>query len=173
MYLKEMTLAMCILIGCSHVPGSTREALEALSPLDVDPAGFQVTLDLPAGIVLRSGSPLLVLTVRNRSSGAELREQAVLVRRGPQTYGLTADGADRLRALQSEARLWETEGRRGKGTLSLTLAACAADGGPFPDATVSAFLKTARDGRDLAIVEDLPVSRILANNPGPAPAPCR
>ena len=185
--MRSRLLALLLLSACGYTQPSTVAGLAALSPLEVDPAGLAVALQLPAGLAVpKDGAKLtvgatrgdtgetrkLTLTLQARPGAAEgipaVAGEAVTV------YRLTDADVARLRALQAEVAGWqaETPDAKGRGELGLGLAACTTGGKLPADARGAAYVQMRPDGGFLPLVPDAALRDVLGPALFDAIAPC-
>lgn len=170
-------LMMCLMAGCSAVLPAGLMRLTTLSPLEADPEGFAVTLDLPADIEIAPGSATLTLeatqTARDQTASGSFRLAESEAPDGGQTYRIATHDLERFRALQAQINAWESEDADAtQGSLSVMVDACRLGDGPAPDSTVSVALQTAMDEEPFPLLRDAPLSRILRPADSAGLRPC-
>jgi hypothetical protein len=176
-----MALALLLSACASVVPG-TAARLAAMDPLTADPAAIELVMILPRGLAVIPGSARLefgavrgdealggsfVLEDRPVTSTVALPDGATA--RG---FALTAEDAERMRALQTEIAEWKREGAA-KGSLGIGLGGCGMDGGPAPDAVGSVLIRTVEGGPFLPLIRDGKLADLLGAEVLAAIKPCK
>lgn len=162
-----------LLAGCSSVVLPTAVQMRSVSPLDADPADYEIALDLPNGLDLQPGSEQLRLSATRSDTRAELGQTFVLERRAASNGAPEADGrlafyrvapADlpRFRLLQADiAEMKQAAPDATKGSLSISLEGCRLGAGPTSEATGAVWIRTVREGPFLPLVRNGPVDKLL------------
>ena len=149
------------LAGCGSVVPSTVARLAGLSPLEADPAGFEVGLVLPEGVGVMPDTAVLELEARQSETGETLAEDIVLERiEGDVPLWRVAE-ADlaAIRAFQEQARAWEdADPEASSGAISVGIGPCIRGAGPAPNAVISVLLRTSQDAPLLPLVRNAPLS---------------
>jgi hypothetical protein len=176
-----MALAFMAVASCASVVPMTAARLAATDPLTADPAGIELAVILPEGLSVNPGSARLefgaergseslkgsfVLQDRPMTSGLDMPKGATARR-----FGLTAEDAEKLRALQARIALWKQNGTA-RGTLGLGIGACLTGDGPAPDATGSVLVRLEPGARFLPLIDDGRLSDILGADTLAAIRPC-
>ena len=160
-----LLLAAGVLSGCGGLVPTTLVRLGAVSPLEADPAGFAVTLDLPEGLGLQPGIGRLALTAERRDPPDRLAGACGLSSGPDGGIGVDPDEIDALRALQAEVAAWEAADPDGtSGSLSVTLDPCRIGAGPAPDARVSVAIRLEPGGPFLPLVRNDPISQVAGSD---------
>lgn len=156
----SLTAGVCLL-GCSSVVGTTLMQINALDPLSVDPADVAVSLTLPEGIDVQTGSAELSFTTRRGTSDV-ISKTYVLERNGDVFEIAQADWPE-MRAMQAQVRIWKAEPNDdSSGSIGISLSPCTIAGGPSPDARVSVSIRTIKDGIFLPLVRNGPLSAVVS-----------
>ncbi len=164
-----MRLALLALVltlpACTSVVRSTLSELERLSPVDTDPAAMTILADLPPGLGIAEGSPVLRLAA-TRTDPEESAEGLFILARGQaagsETYRVAPEDLARFRALQARIRAWKAEDETGtKGQLSVSVDGCRTDAGPAPEARLSVSMQLERGGPVLPLIRPTPIKRVL------------
>ncbi|MFQ6548203.1 hypothetical protein AADZ90_009615 [Aestuariibius sp. 2305UL40-4] len=153
------------LTACTSVVPSTISQLRQLSPIEADPAGFVVFMDLPDGIGIIEDSAILQLGgVRDEQD--ESVEGTFVLERGQageaETFRIAEGDLERFRDLQSQIRTWKAEDEDGTtGSLSIGVGGCLIDEGPAPRARLAVSMTLEEDGPVLPLIRPTPVRRAL------------
>lgn len=161
--MRALILPFLILSACSNVVPSTAMRLNALSPLEADPAQFAVAITLPEGLDIEPKSARLRFNVRRSDTGETRNGNFVLQRvvAGPAIYQVAPDDLDALRAVQAVARQWKGENPGAtRGSMSVTLSPCKAGEGPADNARASIAIKVTADGPYLPLIRNGPISAV-------------
>jgi hypothetical protein len=168
--LRPLCLAALLLAvpACGYVSTSTLAHLNAISPLEADPADIAVALTLPDGIDLAEEGAVLSLEASRSDTGETLRYAAKLAEesRG-ETVVLRIPEADQaaFRDTQSTVQAWKAETpSEGSGSLSVNATFCALEPAAEidPDAKVSIAIQTEAGGAFLPLVTQAPLRRVSA-----------
>lgn len=158
---------LTVLMGCSNLVPTSLPALRGLSPLDTDPSGFVIRIELPEGVDLVHGSAQLTLSAEQADTGQSLSGTFILAqnRVDEQMFFRVADqDLPALRDLQGQIQSWETEDpETTTGNFSVSLTACSLDGAPKKDATVSVALKVRQDQPFIPLLTKAPLNTVLAH----------
>jgi hypothetical protein len=159
----KFTSLILILSACTRIVPGTALQLNALSPLEADPAGFAVAMALPVGLGIELQSARLMFMVARTDTG-ETRGGAFVLERvsADQTiYQIAPRDLNALRALQDVARQWKTEGDDvTSGSLSVTMSPCRVGAGPADDARASVDIRIDADGPFLPLIRKGPISAL-------------
>ncbi|GLQ36372.1 hypothetical protein GCM10007939_26560 [Amylibacter marinus] len=161
------TLLLAVnLAACGNVVLPTVAQLANISPLEADPAGFEVLVDLPTGVSIRPQSAVLTLSAVHEMQSKEI-SGAYVLEQAPSDMGLRlfriapAD-LEQIREFQSIARAWESEDPDAShGSISVNVIACALGDGPASDAVFSLSLKTRTTGEFMPLIRNASVRDIL------------
>lgn len=152
-------------MGCSSLVPSSLVALRGLSPLEADPEGFVVGLDLPDEVRVVPGSARLTLRADRTDIAEERAGSFVLqesVSEGASFYRVAPEDLEALRTLQSEINAWETVAPDAtSGSLSVSLTTCREVADVPDDATVSVDLQLDVGGPFVPLLRDAPLTAIL------------
>ena len=182
-----VSVLLCTVAACGRVVPSTVAQLEALSPVDTDPAILALALDLPAGQSVRPEFAALILGAKRADTGSETSHRAALVT-DADPGALTAQPGgnliamriapsdiEPLRAVQAEIRRWQAEAPDStKGSLAIALQGCTTGDGPAKDARASVWIRLEADGSFQPLLRDAPLARafdLLDTGPCAAAAP--
>lgn len=164
------------LMGCSNLVPSSLLTLRGLSPLEADPAGFVIKLDLPDGVEVAPGSAQLALLAERSDTGQALADTFVLAEtqiEEEKLYRVADQDLAELRDLQARINAWETENADATtGSLSVSLTGCAVMAGPADDATVSVALRLEENQPFLPLLDKAPLKAILAKADAEDLQPC-
>ena len=180
--IRSFPVRACCFIGllvpaaCSTIGGVAPAALEAVSPLDADPATLVIEVTKPAALPVDEND--LALALRWDVPGQErLEEEAGLrvSRRTPAAADRLAGGARdtvdlvlapedaaRMAALLSQIRRDKQEGVDGKGALSVSFTAhCVEGGADLSGMTVDVALTLEPDQPPIDLMRDAKIGRLL------------
>ena len=153
------------LTACTSVAPSTILQLRQLSPLEADPAGFVIFMDLPDGIGIIEDSAVLTFgAVReDRDEGVE---DTFVLERGrageAETFRIAEEDLDRIRELQRQISAWKAEDGDGTtGSLSIGIGGCRIGDGPEPRARLAVSMTLEEDGPVLPLIRPTAVRRAL------------
>jgi hypothetical protein len=174
-------LAM-VLSACASVVPGTAARLATMDPLTADPAVIELVTILPKGLAVIPGSARLEF---GAARGDETLGGSFVLEDRPVTatvivpdgatargFGLTADDADRMRALQAEISAWKREGAA-KGRLGIGLGGCGLGDGPAADAVGSVLIRTVEGGPFLPLIRDGKLADLLGTGVLAAIKPCK
>ena len=164
--MRYLILTIAFLSGCSSVVPSGIARLNAVSPMDADPADIGVSLTLPEGVAIIDGSAILTLAATRSDTNETTEGTYVLASMtatdGSQIYAVDPVDHAKLRDQQALIRQWESKDSDATtGSLSVPLAGCQIGAGPAKDATVSIRMRTAEDGPYFPIIRNAPVREVL------------
>lgn len=152
-----------ILSACTRIVPDTVSQLNALSPLEADPAGFAVALTLPDGLDVTPHSTRLMFAVSRADTG-ETRDGAFVLERASADqaiYQIAPRDLNALRALQDVARQWKSENDDAtSGSLNVTMSPCRVGAGPADDARASVDIRIDADGPFLPLIRKGPISAL-------------
>lgn len=162
--MRPILLVTLILSACSNLVPSTALRLNALSPIEADPADIAVAINLPEGLEIIPNSAQLMMAIR-RSDTGEAREGVFVLERVPAqlaVFRVATEDRDALRDLQATARHWKLENDdASNGSLSVTLAPCKMGEGPAVDASASLSIRLTEGGAFLPLIQNGPVSAVV------------
>ena len=162
--MRPFVLVTLILTACSNVVPSTVMQLDALSPIEADPADVVVAINLPEGLEIAPNSARLMLAIQRSDSG-EAKEGIFVLERVPAQQAvlrIAPEDRDSLRDLQTTARQWKLENdEASNGSLSVTLSPCRVGNGPAADARASLAIRLTEDGPFLPLIRNGPVSAVV------------
>lgn len=152
-------LSLALMTACAETPLRTLAALNRVDPLSADPAGFELALTLPEGVVVTGVDMRMSLHSRRSDTGAEIVEEVVMQRRSDGAtwlFRIAPEDLARVRAFQATARAWEAEaGDANTGSISVFGTGCVDIDSVPADATVSAGLRVAPGGPVLPLLRDV------------------
>jgi hypothetical protein len=157
-------LSSLILSACSSVIPTTALRLNAMSPLQADPAGFAVAVTLPDGLGIEQETALLKFIVTRTDTNETVEDVFVLERLTTENevFRVAPEDLDSLRAAQVVAREWRAENDDAtSGSLSIMIGPCQVADGPSTDAVVSVAIQVSTDGPFLPLVSNGPISAIV------------
>ncbi|MCY4336181.1 MAG: hypothetical protein OXC60_16095, partial [Litoreibacter sp.] len=140
--------------------------LNAVSPLEADPADIAVALRLPAGIGIQSGSAILSLSAERADTGARSTAAYTLASQvaadGSRIYAVAQSDWDAFRAQQAMINGWESEAPDDtNGSLSVALGGCRTATAVAPDATLDISIRTEEGGSFLPLVRQAKLARVF------------
>ena len=153
-----LALVPALALGaCANLVPTTVARLAALSPLNADPEGFEVALDLPDGAGVMPGSAVLTIEASRSGTGEGFEESYVLegVPGDPPVWRIARADLPALRAAQARALAWEMEDPiASSGALGVFLVPCREGDGPGQDAVLSILLRSEVGGPFRPLVRD-------------------
>ncbi|MFK7834989.1 MAG: hypothetical protein AB8B60_02105 [Sulfitobacter sp.] len=162
--MRLFILPAFLLSACTSIVPATVARLNALSPLEADPAGFAVAMTLPEGVDIAPRSARLMFTVARTDTG-EMRDGVFVLERtnaDQAIYRIAPQDLPALRELQGIARDWRAEDENAtNGSISVTLAPCRIGAGPTEDARASVAIRTDEDGPFLPLVRNGPLTALV------------
>ena len=162
--MRALVLPALILSACTSIVPDTALRLNALSPIEADPAGFSVAVALPEGLDIEPKSAQLRFVVIRTDTG-ETRNRAFVLERlvaDQAIYRVAPNDLDAFRAFQALARQWKTENDDAtSGSLGVTLSPCKVGAGPVHDARASVAVQTHPDGPFMPLIRNGPISAIV------------
>lgn len=174
-------LALAFLLpACSSLVPSTLLDLRSLDPLSADPAEIELALILPPGLMPRPDGARLELKATR--PGHEVAESFLLTTRpAPDlprpdgatllSYGLSPEGATRMRAAQSAMAAWPQDGQT-HGILAAALDACLT-GGPLPaEAEGAVLIRLAADAEFQPLLRPTPIVALIGPEAMATLTPC-
>lgn len=159
-------LGLIATTGCSSVVIPTVAKLSGLSPLDADPSGFEVAIDLPEGASVDTGDATFIIESRHSGLDHHLREVFALERQEVDSDRLMfrfaqADLA-RVLAIQSQAAAWKAaDPKLASGSISVRATPCIIGDGPDLGDTLSISLRIKPNGPLLPLVRNAKISELL------------
>jgi hypothetical protein len=158
-----LAAALCALTACGYVSPMTVAHLNALSPLEADPADIAVALTLPEGIGLAEEGAVFSVEASRKDTGEALSYRAKLAEESRGDIRILripkADHAT-LRDAQATVTAWKAERpSRGSGSFSVEATFCKTDPEIDPDATFSIAIQTEAGGAFLPLVSNAPLRR--------------
>ncbi len=165
------------LSACAMTDPLTLARLAATSPLEADPAAFEVRANLPDGLALAPGTAALTLSAAREGETEQGRFVLAQAHDGDATVlrVATADLAA-MRALQARINAWEESDPEGtEGSLGIEVLPCTTGAGPAADARFSIDLVTEPDGPARPLLRPVPVRRFeetLRKEAGVGLMPC-
>ncbi len=167
--MKRILLAIAAaasLQACSSVVLSTAAMLNATSPMEADPAGFEVAVTIPEGVVVPKGGATMGLANANSKLDQEFNETYALQQRtttdGQTLFRIDPADLDKVRAFQTRAIAWETDDPdASSGSFSVAVAFCQVGDGPAPDDRFSVSIRTEPDGIFLPLIRNAKVADAL------------
>ena len=177
--LKKTSLALALLAcsACSYLDMSTAAQLNALNPLEADPADFSVYLDVPEAVGIPSGSARLGFEGTRSDTGESLSGEFTLhelpLPDGTRVYRIADADLAPMRTLQANMKKWKEEaGRKASGSISFWLQACLASETLDPDAPINVDLTLQKDGQRMPLITGLPISKFLERTESGNFLPC-
>ncbi len=161
--MRFVILTALLLSACTSIVPGTVMRLNAISPLEADPADFAVAITLPDGLGITPNSAQLAMEVSRTDTGESRSDVFILERLqgDPVIYQIAPDDHADLRALQAISLQWQEENDDAtSGSIGVTLAPCKIGNGPAADARVSVAIRTAQDGAFLPLIRNGPVSAV-------------
>lgn len=158
----KLWMPLLLLAGCASINPITIARLATLDPLTVDPAGFEVALDLPDGIGLDADGARLIL--EGARGEALSRGVYVLQERpgDPQIWRIAPGQLDALRAQQAQLAEWEeADPEETSGSMGIDLGTCRIGAGPGPEAVVNVSLRVELGGPLLSLVRNGQLSDVV------------
>mgnify|MGYP001801108867 CR=1 FL=1 len=161
-----LSLGLSFSLGaCAFVDFRTAERLSQLSPLNTDPSGVAVYLDLPDGLQVLPGSAVLTFGAVRTDTGVEdfvyytLEDIQADDLRG---FRVAKEDHPMFRGQQLRLRAWEAAYPDAtNGTFSVNAEFCTIDGGPAPGALASVFVQYEEGGTLNPLFIDAPVTRVF------------
>ena len=171
--MKTYILAAAITVGlmiqgCGSVVLPTVATLNAMSPLEADPAGFEIAIVMPEGADVQKDGALIQFDMARSDTGETVSEEYALQRRtssdGRVLFRIHPDDLNAVRAFQMKARVWEVAvPEESSGSFSLAVTACKTNVAVSPDATFSVSIRTVVDGPFLPLLRNVSVVEVLEN----------
>lgn len=165
MYMRA--LLVCILVaGCGYFDSDTIRRLTNLSPLEDDPADYEVVVSLPEGLDIKAGGAKFTLAAEHVDTRALSQATYVLARREAQDgrilFRIAESDLNRLRGQQALIREWEaeTDGRT-QGLFGMDVDACRKGAGPDLEAPFSVALVAEPGSAPRTLVGPMPVGQML------------
>lgn len=166
--MRSVTLSTAIAVGlilqgCGSVVLPTAVKLMTLSPLEADPAGFEVALGLPENLGIAPGSARLTFVSRNLATDEVQSGEFRLIDSGDALRLFRVDPADvpEMRRLQALAKAGEdADPDKHEGSIGIHLAPCAMGEGPESDATVDVSIRLAEGGPMLPLIRRGPINAV-------------
>lgn len=158
---------VCVLVaGCGFFDTETIQRLTNLSPLEDDPADYEVVVDLPEGLDIRPGGARFTLAAEHVDTRAVSQATYVLARRESQDgrilFRIAESDLNRLRGQQALIREWEDETNgRTQGQFGMDVDACKSGSGPDLNAPFTVSLIAEPGGAPRRLVGPTPVGQIL------------
>lgn len=167
--MKPIVLALTAALAlqaCTSVVMSTAAMLNATSPMEADPAGFEIAIDMPDGVFVPTGGATMGLTNAHSKLGETYDETYALQQRSSQDgqtlFRIHPDDLDDIRAFQARAVTWETEDPEAStGSFSVSVSFCKIGEGPAPDDRFSVSIRTETDGMFLPLIRNAKVADAL------------
>ena len=153
------------LASCTSVVPSTVSQLNRLSPVEADPSGFTIFVDLPEGLGIMEDSAMLVFGAE-RIGRVERVEGFFTLERGQvgeaETFRVAEEDLDRFRELQRQIGVWQAEDADGtKGSLSIGVGGCLIGEGPAPESRLAISMTVEEGGPVLPLIRPTAVERVL------------
>lgn len=175
--MKYLALSVLLVTACGAIVPQTASRLAGISPVEADPAGFEVALAIPQGLDIRPNGARMTLRAERAGSGEISEATYVLARFGgpdagvglePEaggqivTYRVAEADLAPLRVQQALIRAWEAENdAETAGSLSVSIDPCGVGDGPSLTAEGSVFLRTEMGGEFLPVVRKGPITAIM------------
>lgn len=160
--------ALPIIPACTKVAMTTVALLNASSPMEADPQGFEFAVTMPdAASVQKNGAEFRIAMTQTKL-GESIDRDFILQQRsspdGQMLFRVNPADLDELRALQAKARAWETtDPVASSGSISVFVAPCAIGEGPALSDTFSVSLRTEIDGVFLPLIRDASIEDVIAS----------
>ncbi|MEL6700320.1 MAG: hypothetical protein AAFO58_01375 [Pseudomonadota bacterium] len=153
------------LSACGFIDFETAEAVSDLSPLEADPSGVALFVDLPEGLSIQPGTAALAFGAARADTGQSdfvtypLEE---LENEGLTGYRIAPSDLPRFRGQQMRLRIWEAEAPDAtNGTFAVNAEPCTIGPGPAPQATASVMIQFQEGEALRPLIEDAPISRVF------------
>lgn len=169
--MKTYILAAAITVGlmvqgCGNVVLPTIATLNAVSPLEADPAGFEIAADMPEGTDVQTGGVLMMFDMARSDTGETVSKTYILQRRistdGRVLFRVHPDDLASVRAFQTMAAEWKsTASQEASGSIRMSVTACQTGVEISPDATFSVSIRTVEDGPFLPLLRDVSIAEAL------------
>lgn len=146
------------LVGCGTLVPTTVARLAGVSPLNADPAGFEVALDLPQGVGVRPGSAILGFEAARSDTGEAFAQEFQLEMSPgtPPTWRFAEADLAAIRQFQAQARAWESDApAASSGSISVGLGPCLIGDGPAAEAVISSALRIQQGGPFLPLMRNV------------------
>jgi hypothetical protein len=160
---KVVLAATVALSGCTSMVVSTVMELAAIDPLEADPAGFGVMLDLPEGLGLVPGTAVMQMSAVRKDTGENLSRNAVLENDG-EVWRIVSGDVQGIRDWQATIKdLKAQPGVDVSGSIGIAVEPCQIGDGPAPDARASVSIQIKEDGTFLPLVRNGPISAVAGD----------
>ena len=161
-------LSACFMLGaCGSVVMSTTAVLGMSSPLEEDPAGYEIAVTIPEGVDVPRGGARLSVTNENTVHGIDEEQTYELQRRateeGQTLFRINPADLNKLRARQARIAKWEMEDPdANSGSFSVWVEFCAIGDGPSEDDVFNVSIRTKADGRFMPLIRNAQVKDAIA-----------
>lgn len=168
-YVLAAALSASLMIqGCSSVVLPTVATLNTVSPLEADPAGFEIASDLPEGTDVQVGGAFMIFDMTRSDTNETLSKTYKLQRRtstnGRVLFRIHPSDLASVRAFQATAAEWENIApQETSGSISMSVTACKTGAEISPNATFSVSIRTVVDGPFLPLLRDVSIAEALNN----------
>lgn len=184
--MKPMLLAFACLAACTSFVPATVAQLQAVSPIEVDPAAIEVAILMPAGLKPQPRSAVLSVAGRRTDTGEEAALDVILVERAITLVGVEVQPGEKvfafrvaeedvasLRAQQAVFNVWKAEAPgASEGSLGVALGACTVGAGPAPDAAGAVYIRMAEGAPMLPLVRRAPIASLIGAEAMASIGPC-
>lgn len=163
---KRAFFACALVAGCGAFDTDTIERLTNLSPLEDDPASYEVLVTLPDGLKIRRGGAKFTLMAEHVDTRALSQATYVLTQSdlqdGRVVFRIAGSDLNRLRGQQALLRDWEDETQgRTKGQFGMDVDLCRTAKGPDLKAPFSVALIAEPGAAPRRLVGPTPVGDML------------
>ncbi len=163
---KRALLACTLVAGCGFFDTDTIERLTNLSPLEDDPANYEVLVSLPEGLDIKRGGARFTLAAEHVETRARSQATYILARQEAQDgrilFRISEGDLNRLRGQQALIREWEEETNgRTQGQFGMDVDACQSGAGPDLSAPVTVSLISEPGAAPRRLVGPTPVGQML------------
>lgn len=173
--MRTFAVTTLFLAGCGAIVPSTVARLASVSPLEADPAGFAVLMDLPEGLSMAPAGQALTFTATDARGERRDGRFAIIpteTSRGT-LWRIDPGRLDALRDMQAKVREWEDRDPDGTtGSLGIEVTGCRVGDGPDPGDRLTIYLRTAPDAPLRPLLRRARVSDVLGEDEVAALAPC-
>lgn len=162
-----LSLAAALMLqACTSVVLSTAAMLNATSPLDADPSGFEIAVTIPDGVRVPQGGATMGFEATNERLQETIKGEYALEQRATKDaqtlFRIAPDDLPAVLDFQAKAREWETaDPSNSSGSFSVGVTFCKVGNGPALDDTFSVSIRTKTDGVFLPLIRNAKVSAAM------------
>ncbi len=166
--MKALALLACLALqACSTIVMPTVAKLNTISTLEADPAGFEISIDMPDGVEIPTGGATITMNSANsRLDQAYSETYALQLRSAPdgQTlFRIHPDDVAEIRVFQARAKRWEAEEPEvSTGAVSVFVNFCKIGDGPRRDDRFSVSVRAEVDGPFMPLIRNAKVADAVA-----------